>query len=446
MEITLYSFNKRNNSTKRPTGGTVVTGEIKETSSILTPTISFGAVQPEYNYAYIPSFSRYYWIRDWTYSGGLWVASMEVDVLASWKDVIGASRQFIVRSSAEYDTDVIDSMYPAKNNAVTEIVESVQPFDPVNPVYVVGVLGKGGTHGGMITYYALSYQEFRELSKYLLSETEYMGTDFGTFTSDFIKQDFNPIQYITGIYKMPYEPIKSNGESPIYFGWWTLGLTAHRALSMQRVFLNFDVPKHPQQSRGAYLNGPPYSTYTLNIPPFGSIPLDGNILSDSKTLKCAIYIDVPSNMCQLIVKNENDYLLAISSETFGASMQIGQVGTSKLNQIGAAASIAGAIFTGDVGDGISGAVDALKSVFPQVQMKGASDSLVQYQSKPTLYAKFMPVTEEDNADIGKPLYKPRTISTIPGYVQTRNADIAAPATAEEIGKIENELNGGIFYE
>lgn len=444
MDIYLYSFNKRNNSTKVPTGGLKVSGELKETSSILSPVVSFGDVAPSYNYAHIPAFNRYYWVRDWTYSGGLWVAAMEVDVLASWKSVIGASTQFVVRSSAAYDGEIIDSMYPATNKAT--VVESLaeNPFTPAAPRYVVGVMGKGGLNGGAISYYAMNEAQFRELGAYLMTDIDYLGSDFGEFTADFIKQDFNPLQYITSVWVVPWN-CASGLTSNILFGWWTLGFSAPLALSAAYIEITLQVPKHPQAARGSYLNGPPYSNYNLHIPPFGTIPLDANVLSGVSSIRCGIRCDIPANKLQMEVF-AGDYLLTIASADFGASLQIGQIGTSKIEQIGAAASIAGSIFTGDIAGAISGGVDALKSVFPQSQTKGSTGSLAPYWLDPGIYAKFMEITAEDNADIGKPLYQPRTISSLPGYVQTRNADIAAPATAEEISAIESALNGGIFYE
>ena len=444
MDIYLYSFNKRNNSTKIPSGGVKVSGQIKEPSSLITPSISFGGVEPEYNYAHIPRFGRYYWIREWTFAGGLWMASMEVDVLASWKSYIGSSTQFVVRSSAAYDGDVIDSMYPATNTASTAQTTAENPFNPGLPTYVVGIIGKGGLNGGAVSYYAMNEAEFRGLGNYLLGDVSWVGSDFGEFTADFIKQDFNPFQYVVSVNAVPYN-CRSGLTSSVLFGWWDLGFSAGLAKTVDYIEFSLSVPKHPQRGRGTYLNGPPYSSYTLQVPPFGSIPLDGNVLSGANSIKCGIRCDIAANRLQLEVY-AGSYLLHIASADFGAPLQIAQVGTSKAEMIGGAASIAASIFTGDVAGAISGGVDALKSLFPQSQTKGANGSLAPYWLAPTLSAKFMEVTSEDNSNIGRPYYKPAKLSSLPGFIMTREADIAAPATAEEITKIENELNGGIFYE
>lgn len=452
MEITLYSFNKRNNSTKRPTGGTLVNGEIKETSSILTPTISFGAVQPEYNYAYIHSFSRYYWIRDWTYSGGLWVASMEVDVLASWKDVIGASMQFVVRSSARYNGEIIDAMYPATNISDTVTTTAESPWNPSSISYIVGVIASS-SRGGAVTYYGMTPEQFQTFSSYLLGSTEYLGTDLGDISQGEVKLQFNPIQYIASVTAVPFN-VGSISVSPIPFGWWSLNCSATYIGSGVSFQITMTVPKHPQQARGAYLNGPPYSSYTLFIPQFGQIPLDGNIVGAESVISCEIRYDVRSNTAILRVYAGGNLLFS-SSTVFGAGVQMGQFAQAQGAEQTAFLDIAGSVlgmFTNisnpvqGLSNVIKGGNDAIGSMFPQMATMGSNGTLAAFYDPPSLTAKFMLVTDEDNDDIGKPLYERVRLSTIPGYILTRNADIAAPATAEEIGRIENELNGGIFYE
>ena len=94
MNIDFFaSFYKKENSTKRPmspgdqlTTKVTVTGHLKEPCSVLHPVISLQSPpnpnQPPdfYRYAYIPLFSRYYWVDDWTWENGLWTVHLDVDV------------------------------------------------------------------------------------------------------------------------------------------------------------------------------------------------------------------------------------------------------------------------------------------------------------------------------------------------------------------------------
>ena len=69
MNIRLYNFTKKVNSTKTPSdAGVLYQGCIKDdTCSIMTPVITFSlskTVAPTYNYCFIPDFNRYYFIMD----------------------------------------------------------------------------------------------------------------------------------------------------------------------------------------------------------------------------------------------------------------------------------------------------------------------------------------------------------------------------------------------
>ena len=116
--VRLYDLAKRENSTKRPTGdGTALSCILRRGSSAMTPTMEFD-FGPDgnplnYNYMYIPSFNRYYFIEDWVYIPGMWEAHLVLDVLASHKTEIGATSAYIERSASAYNGDIIDGLYPA---------------------------------------------------------------------------------------------------------------------------------------------------------------------------------------------------------------------------------------------------------------------------------------------------------------------------------------------
>ncbi len=66
ITLTLYSFKKRENSTKRPsTGGTDFSVVLLDETSLMTPTfkLSIGSNPIGYNYAYVSDFNRYYFIN-----------------------------------------------------------------------------------------------------------------------------------------------------------------------------------------------------------------------------------------------------------------------------------------------------------------------------------------------------------------------------------------------
>ena len=108
MNVYLFGFQKKENSTAQPDtkDGTLVSVQLKENTSVTNPVLilnlqSGGSpINPSlYNYAYIPSFMRYYYISDWVYLNGVWECSCNVDVLASNKSVIGNMSTYVLRSA-----------------------------------------------------------------------------------------------------------------------------------------------------------------------------------------------------------------------------------------------------------------------------------------------------------------------------------------------------------
>lgn len=450
MTITLYSFTKRENSTARPSGGVDIDGQIRFDCTIVSPSVIFSAQNLSgHNYAYIPAFSRWYFIRNWSFSDGLWIAEMECDTLATYRDQIGASSQFVVRSSAESTGDLIDSMYPALNTAQTARVTIASPWDIRDYSYIVGIIAKSSS-GGAVTYYGMSPGQFEDFSEKLLSTTDYLGDDFGGQTIDYLKVDFNPLQYVASVVAIPFN-LGGFVTSPINFGWWSIDCSANLIGESLSFSMTVNVPKHPQAERGTYLNGPAYSAYTLSVPCFGSIPLDGNVLAGLNTLFLQVDFDMKTATAVLYVRSAaGGYILYKASAPFGATVQIGQFASRQSAYVSGALGIVGNVLksaiSGDLGGIITGAEDALASTFPQMATSGSNGTLADFNEPPCLSAKFMLVSDDDNANIGRPLYSPRTISAIPGFIIVRDPDIAITGTAEEARTIKSYMEGGFFFE
>lgn len=113
-----YSFSKRKNSTKAPTGsGDSYDVKLKSGTSLLSPTLLLNiASRPSYNYL---SFEgRYYFVTDIvSVRNDLWEISCTVDALASWKTEIGNTSADILYATGGRN-DIIDARIPV-TDAVT---------------------------------------------------------------------------------------------------------------------------------------------------------------------------------------------------------------------------------------------------------------------------------------------------------------------------------------
>lgn len=122
-----------------------VHGVLREGSSILDPTIEVetyveASMMADVNYAYISTFGRYYLITDIVVDiNGLWLVSMHVDVLMSYKEEIRNQYAVVARQERRYNMYLDDGWFMLYQNPdVTDIKFSVSdPFEGEDYVLVL---------------------------------------------------------------------------------------------------------------------------------------------------------------------------------------------------------------------------------------------------------------------------------------------------------------------
>lgn len=458
--VTLYeSFSKKENSTKRPSGGIGIPCDIKSQSGFLNPTLIFNIDNPRrYNYAYIGVFDRYYFINEWTYENGFWQASMRVDSLASWKQTIGGSTCYILRSASAYNLDVMDTTYPGINTSVCYRNETASPWtvgDLTVGTYVVGVAGQA------TTYYLFSHSELERFLNFIMSDN-YVDALVDGWSSVFpqVKAQTNPLQYITSIKWFPFV-VSGRRTNLLRVGFVDVE-TGVQELTGNGTFsgtLNFDIIKHPQADRGNYLNNSPFSSYSLFFPPWGTIQLDPNLVANSNSINTEWIVDLRTGGGTLKVFMGNDNLLLTSwvHSMVGVEHQVTQIinkgyGIGNLVQP-VATALAGAVAGGGVGAGIgviAGGVsaigDVVSSAIPSSTSIGSTGGIDSLIGRPALLHNFKTIANEDLAHRGRPLCENRQISSLQGFMIVKDADIDLPCTQPEREEIKSYMEGGFFYE
>ena len=124
FRVNLFKFSKRSNSTLRPSGtGTAADCEVHEPVNIMAPVMKFNLSSPiTYNYMYVQTWDRYYWIDSWTYNNGIWDATCSIDPLASWRNSIGNMTEYVLRSAYNFDSEIMDTTYPLQAETKVEQV------------------------------------------------------------------------------------------------------------------------------------------------------------------------------------------------------------------------------------------------------------------------------------------------------------------------------------
>lgn len=353
ITINLYQFRKRHNSTKLPdTQPTAVSGELKQDFTLTGLSVRFQfsnpAEVPAYNYAYIPSLSRYYFVTDWFYTRGFWNALLAVDVLASNRDDILASTQYVARSKSNFDSSLIDTSYPARGNA-RHLTNWMVPRDMWgsdasgnNGTIVLGVICSDTDSIGAVTYYAMGQMTFAAFMHNMLSSINWAGISTQEISQELQKALINPTQYIVSCRWFPIQ-ISSLSNLPlvlaINLGWWSFPtsgtvyqITTPLAGQIARI-QELQIPKHPRAvGRRTFLQLSPYSTYTLKFPPFGVFELDSVELLDRDFLSIRVNANLLTGDCTIMITAYQwgetvDYSNAFFyySAQLGVPLAIGQI-------------------------------------------------------------------------------------------------------------------------
>ena len=487
FHVQFYTFTKRVNSTARPVGVELfpMEGDLKANSTIHDPDIAFvlpGNFQDvgRYNYAYIKLWQRFYYVRDWEWQAGVWIAHMREDPLASWRDEIGNLEEYILRSSQAFDGDIIDTFYPAKADVTrlaNQIITGWATDINEDGSYVLGVVGAGANIGAL-QYLVLYESDFRILMINLMSdfilrslpdrlEQTVSGMwgeqpiDYEMVLMDFkqyLKFNINPFQYIKSCMYFPF-PISGSGGDTIKIGYWQSQAVGRPLENVSKFFSwNVPIPKHPLSgTRGNYLNMAPFTRYTLFAGQHGIIPLDSVSLSKVGSLDIDLNVDLMTGISQITVgvpSHTYNYIVTQREGQVGIPVTIAQVArdwlgatVQAISTVGNFASRGGKL---DLGGAISelavGIGNLTNSLMPQVMTSGSQGSICSLRNPYALEAECLGVADEDVEHIGRPLCQKRVINEVMKYMVIADADVSIPATDEEIREIKAYMEGGFYWE
>lgn len=474
MLVILYNFPKRPNSTKQPSPNDATAlrfynVEIKEESSFLNPVLLISPKPnpgqlfspTQYNYCEIPYWMRYYYIRDWVWKNGVWEVSLSVDVLSSFKEVIGETSAYILRSASAFDGNIVDRSYPTKANLNITRVSVASAWNGVAPSggsYIIGVLNyQNSNKVGAVSYYALTSAQFGSLLQYLFGDTIYYADDVDEIGLGLYKTIADPFQYVVSCMWFPFATSAfGSTTTSIKVGYWDTSVTGVIMTALaEKTYVTATIPNHPQISRGQYLNREPFTRLTLYIPPFGEIPLDTSYLAIGNYLYSACVIDHVTGQATLRLAissagSQNEYnIFAERTGQIGVPIQISQI---LQDYVGGTLDVGGASISNPatwpalISAYIMDFVGNLGAGSKKTSSVGANGSFVECILSPILIAEHYLLAEENNTEFGRPLCATRRINSLSGYIMCAEKDHEFPCTIEEKDMINTFLKDGFFYE
>ena len=357
-------------------------------------------------------------------------------------------------------------------------------------------------YNGSVVYYCMKQVRFDTLMELLLSSQDFnahFNIPNGEISEPLAKQLINPMQYIHSIKAIPFEPQEKVSASYVQLGFniltipwndiYILGAYEPELSNVANGFIHqhdsaVEVPVHPDyHTKGSWVLSDPISKYILRIPLWGSIEIPCNIIQsqamfytaggdtvfkvdirtlfDMSTGKCTMRLSV-NNKTTWFHEETKDLTVNIP---FHQAIQNAQGFEQAQLQMGSFGANTVGGFLGDIAQVNIGS--AIKRLFSSAQSadalidsaqnanavhisgNGSNGSLYSFHysmSLPFIDCYFQRFVGEDRQNIGRPLMQKRTINTLSGYIQCKNANFSSSAFEEENNAIINYLNGGFFYE
>lgn len=461
MAITanFYSFSKRANETKKPTGTSYnVNVLLKEPCDLESPTIEVhDASILAYNYCYLAFTNRYYFIdsRE-SIALNTYLLTLREDYAASHIDEARGQSVFAVMSSYAFETAFDDERCIPTENLIKDAVShacDIMVGDDFAYEFM-SVINNSGYLNGVDVYYGLQGNLAGNFLKACadVNWVKQLGENAG---------NVSPLDYVNEMWLTPLLPHQCHNVSSNSAD--LLGVTMSGAC-----IANSGIKKHncllsiPRPTVNDFRYSDKYVKYYLCLPCLGVITLPTTLLRANDYVRVDYAGDCLSGsiVFQVSCGGVN---LGFFSTSLKQALPMSRQGSRLASAIiggvlGGAVGAAGGAKTGGVAGGIAGGIGGVWGGF----LKGAyslpegssllsmSGSLALYGARGTSTDIYLWIVESESdvepssfaSVAGRPTQKIITIQN--GYLQTRNASVALSGTASEIDAFNALLDGGLY--
>lgn len=465
MNVVFYNHAKRSNSTKLPTGGVTIPCVLKDDCSVISPVLEIkSATRPNYNYAYISDFGRYYYVDDWTYYRGIWSCSLTVDVLTSWRSHILNTTAYVEYSSSSYSNNIIDPrMMSSEEKLYTHWEEPAETaLFNTNGCYILSIISTDANgYNGACAVYALTQSQLSQFSATITAQ------DFLDGVWEGIKNAFNnPFDAIVSCRWIPFDYSMLSGEEKeiivVYAG---IGVNG-KLLTSNFVISNIGTAIPSRIATKNYTDVAPFVTGVLYLPFVGTVPLDLNAFYPSNYIYMKIVCDVVTGDLVYTLGQSAEFFVSTYSGNCATQIPLSNNMVDSLGMVASSGGIIGGLATtvagivkkdpsliskglGAAGLGTYGTV---RSAEVHTQTNGAISSRVGAHVQRTIELVLIRSTVPDSTGterketIGLPCFRTNLLGTLSGYCQCSSASVSAPATDNELALINDYLNNGIYIE
>ena len=453
MEVTAYKqFNKRKNSTKRPTGGTTRNVVLLDDVSLYSPI--FESEYWDYGDNYCTWAGNYYYVTDVvTKNQNIFEVHCEIDPLATWKDDIMNTTAFVTFSTSSFDIGIPDYRLSSDPITITKST-SAEVFPGLGEEFVISYVGTDSA-----PTLGLSYSNLEALQGEMMSNK--CVKTITNWATSIIKQS-DEIVYagniVPSLLGSTSNSITRCIFTPKFHSTGTKGIVlAGGYVPTNNV--SGDIPSHTYSETynisipwafgaGDFRNRAQFTNMTIYLPGYGFLALNADNYQGQGSISVQATLDSYVGEITYLVGGKAKATCSISYPV--------QVGTSQVGNVpnavtGVAQAVSGAMAENPVGTAM-GAYNAVRSFMAtdasSIGSAGGS-SAFNAHTKITLVLMAHNTNVEPSTvagTIGRPLNAVRQIGKLSGYVQTADVEVPTRAPDEYKTVINDSLNGGMYIE
>ena len=390
MEIRLYkNFVKGADSTKQPTGNYVTKQvQLKEETSVISPTFLLSDYDEAYNYVYVPAWNRYYFKNDCTLNiNHLFELSLTFDHLATYKSSIGAYTCFVERSQSNFDNLINDPMVSQKQYIVHESSTSTSFGSTFNTAgsYIVRTKASSSDSDTGINTYALNKGQLSQFLNDAFNVGNY-GDVFTELADNIVKSVFNPLDYVISICWVPFSAqtiANTNDTKHIKLGWWQCPNAFGYSMNASAFTFNVNLELPDSYFSDWRDYNPNFTNVQMILPCVGLIDFDPIQMcypNDTSVRLNVLYsIDTSTGEGEVFLRNKSSDGKIVTISKFKANtcsnIQIAQTSFNLTGSVSDTISSIGGLMSGNVPLTVMSGISAISNIVkPNVSMIGINGS------------------------------------------------------------------------
>lgn len=446
VELILYNFSKRENSTARPESGSgrSISALLKDDTDIINPSFRLGNIGAVYNY--VQWGNRYYYRTTVRYeAANMVVYECTLDVLATYRLQIMNTTAYVAYSASSYDPYILDGRFsmnptPTIESASATIIDDA-PAGDGDGTYILEYATSSATYGPSGALW-LSPASAAIIAQDLSS------TGYNDFLDQFSKQFNGAYDAVINCRFVPFDWYgRGTGTQNIVLGGYDTGHIGATIDSVISYSNNVNIPWQYSDFR----NLPPYTSLLLFLPAYGFVELNPADYIGQTSIKVELYMDGITGVGTYIIGNKVRCVADFSSP-----VSIGTVRGNATGLVAAGIAAVGAVVSGGAALPAVGSIaGVLLSQQRSIGNSGVSGGYAGVYASPGNFTDvyLYSICHNTNVEpsnfttaIGRCLNQVVRLGSLSGYVQTVGASVSSYADNTVNERINSYLDGGCFLE